>query len=100
MQRSHITMRYTLYKNPVQMDTLAIVKYLYYIGKPILPTVIVEHGWPEGLELPCIFDHQACKLYQGIEECLKFYEHETGEDAGLLDRALQFVNANPTYRIR
>lgn len=91
--------RYTLYKRPIEMDTLAIVKYLYSIDKPFLPTVIVERAWPEGIKLPAIYDHRNNLLYEGIDGCVRFYEITTGEATGLLDRAVHFMNAHPDYRI-
>lgn len=93
------SIRYTIYKHPIEMDTLAIVKYLYSMDKPMLPTVIVERAWPEGLELPAIYDHRSNLLYEGIDKCAEFYELTAGEPAGLLDRARNFMNSYPGYRI-
>lgn len=90
--------RYTLYKHPIQTDTLAIVQYLYHNGIFMLPTVIIEKNHPRNITLPAIYDHYRNELFEGIDECAKFYEGYTGL-CGLLDAALAFKASNPDYRI-
>lgn len=90
--------RYTLYKNPIQTDTLAIVQYLYHNDIFMLPTVIIEKNHPHGIELPAIYDHLCNELYEGIDECVRFYETYTGM-TGTLDAALAFKAAHPDFHI-
>lgn len=90
--------RYTLYKNPIQTDTLAIVQYLYHNNIFLLPTVIIEKNHPRNLVLPAIYDHYCNELFEGIDECVRFYENYTGITQ-LLDNALSFKAANPDFHI-
>lgn len=89
---------YTLYKNPIQMETLAIVQYLYHNNIFILPTVIVERNHPDGIILPAIYDHKLNTLYEGIDECVKYYEIRSGI-SNLLENAQMFKEQNPQFRI-
>lgn len=90
--------RYTLYKKPCQYETLAIIQYLYHNDIFVLPTVIVEHNHPKHIELPSIYDHRANILYQGIEECLLFFEAKTNM-TNLYNESIQFKENNPSFQI-
>lgn len=46
---------YTLYKNPIQLDTLYIVQYLHYNKINFLPSIIIERNYPQFItDLPTI----------------------------------------------
>lgn len=81
---------YTLYKAPIQLDTLWMVQYLASLGKPMVPAVVVERCHPpEVSALPAIRDHATDTLHQGLEACVEFYEAMAGEVKA----------ANPNYRV-
>jgi hypothetical protein len=64
---------YILYKNPIQLDTLQIVRYLHYTKKEI-PSCCIERNWPPIItELPAIFDHNTNKFYIGFDKCVEFW---------------------------
>ncbi len=90
--------RYTLYKEPGECDLFSVIRYLYYIDHPLLPTVIIERGHPYGMELPAIYDHNANILHSGLNECVGFYEERTGVP-NLLDRAITFKSHNKDFHI-
>ena len=50
-------MEYTLYKNPIQADTLAIIQYVHNFNKNVsLPKHIYEVNHPENIKiLPTIY---------------------------------------------
>ena len=90
--------RYTLYKQPIQTETLAIVQYLYHEGYNALPTVIIERCIPKQLELPCIYDYETNELHEGLDACIAYYEQNTSI-VDLAAKATAFKEANPSYRI-
>lgn len=90
--------QYTLYKEPVQTDTLAIVRYLYSQGIVLFPTVIVERNHPSGISLPAIYEYSTNTLYEGLDECVRFYEEHSG-CIDLFMKANRFHSDNPDYRI-
>jgi hypothetical protein len=91
--------QYVLYKNPIQIDTLAVVQYLYYNGKDVLPSACIERNHPDWVtELPAIETYDGIR-YVGIWECMRFYEHVTAV-RGVLEKALVFKESNPEYRIK
>ena len=87
-----------LYKNPEQYDTLAIVQYLHYIGKPNEPSSCIERGGPPGLQLPSIFDLETGRWYMGILNVVDYYE-KYSEIKYLLYLAEQFKKEKPDYTI-
>ena len=92
----HSTM-YTLYKNPIQPDTLDIVQYLASLGVNLQPSSIIERGHPpEVLPLPSIVDTEKMLLYRGLEGCVQFYEDQSGIQ-GILQKARLFKAKNPNY---
>lgn len=93
-----MTCKYTLYKNPIDLDTLAMVRYLYANSVVLLPTVIIERKHPEKIVLPAIYEYETNQLYEGIDECVRFYESKSGM-SNLLDLAHAFAHSNPNYRI-
>ena len=91
-------MGYILYKNPVQLDTLAIVQYLSFLGQPCLPSQIIERNHPAWVtDLPSILADDG-KVYIGLRECEQYYCKTSGE-SNLLDRAVAFKTNNPNYRV-
>ena len=74
--------QYTLYKNPIQDDTRAIVRYLESIGKPCPPTYIIERNYPTWVtSLPSIRNLENLETedqFVGFAECVKFWENATG----------------------
>ena len=90
---------YTLYKNPTQIDTLNLVRYLNSTqGNKALPTMIYERNYPpEITKLPAIKSMNDGKLYLGIDECILFYESYFSEE-NLGEKAKLFAMKNPQYR--
>ena len=91
-------MTYTLFKHPVQPDTLALVRFLASIGIRLLPIMCIERNHPPWAiaNLPCIEDSSG-RRYVGYTECVLFMEKVSGVQ-DLHEKAQLFVLANPTYR--
>lgn len=93
-------MPYTLYKEPVQLETLAIVQYLHHCGISLLPSRVIKRCHPpELLPLPSIVEHDSGTVYRGLDGCVRFYEAATGI-GNVLSKALVFKQQHPDYRIR
>lgn len=91
-------MSYTLYKNAIQLDTLAVVRYLHSIGCDATPQTIIERNYPEWVtQLPSIQLSDGTK-YVGLTACLAFWEAQSGQDR-LFEKAQQFQRSHPQYRI-
>ena len=89
---------YTLYKNPIQLDTLYIVQYLHYKNIMFLPSIIIERNYPQFVtELPTI--NYKNKNYNGLVEIISLYENISGID-NILEKAIEFKNQNPKYTIK
>ena len=89
---------YTLYKNPVQHDTLMIVQYLHSIGIDARPSVIYEREYPPYVRvIPSIIDFSG-KMWEGNDGCRQFFE-TCFEQTDLPQKADQFCKNNPGYRI-
>lgn len=95
---SSSSVKYTLYKNPVELETLAMVRYLFTQDAILLPTVIIERGHPPGIQLPSIYDHNKNELYEGIQGCVQFYESQSGI-SDVLTKAQTFASEHPSFRI-
>jgi len=90
---------YTLFKNAIQYDTLAIVQYMHSIGVEALPKACVERCHPEWAHsLPSI-ETSSGERYIGLDACVQFYESIAGL-RDLLQKATAFKAANREYRIR
>jgi hypothetical protein len=91
---------YTLFKAPVQSDTLAIVHYLHSLGKAgVLPRACVERNWPAWvLQLPSI---ETCdgRRFVGLHACTAFFE-SAHDVPHVLASALAFKAQHPGYRVR
>ncbi len=87
---------YTLYKEPISLDTLAIVQYLHANGIDMQPTYIVERNHNPGYDLPYIITNE--KLYNGLNEVVKFYEQNSGI-TDLLKKSTHWKSFFPNYRI-
>jgi len=93
------TANYTLYKNPIQLDTLAIVRYIYYTGINLQPTTCIERNYPESItEIPSILDHDINQIHTGLSNVIKYYEDKTGI-TNLLEKSLKFAEENPDFKI-
>ena len=89
---------YTLYKNPIQFDTLYIVQYLHYNKISFLPSSIIERNYPHFVtNLPTII-YDNC-IYSGLTEIISLYEKISGID-NILEKALEFKKQNPKYTIK
>lgn len=89
---------YTLYKNPIQLETLYIVQYLHYKNISFLPSTIIERSYPQFVtELPTIYYNN--KTYTGLEEVISLYENISGID-NILEKAMEFKKQNPKYTIK
>lgn len=89
---------YTLYKNPIQLETLYIVQYLHSRNITFLPSIIIERNHPSFVtELPTIqYNHT---VYKGLEEVISLYEHISGID-NVLEKAIEFKKQHPKYTIK
>lgn len=92
---------YILYKHPIELDSLAIVQYMYSLGYDLRPKRIVERNHPiDVCILPCIHDLSNNKYYRGMREIICFYENCFSiKSNDLLEKALIFKKNNPDYRI-
>lgn len=92
---------YDLYKEPIQLEILAIVKYLYANKIVLVPKRIIERNHTllntSITTLPTIVCGD--DIYSGIHEVIRFYEEKSGIQ-DLLNKALEFKLSNPDYRIR
>ena len=95
--------RYTLYKNPVEIDTLAVVQYLASCGVLLCPTCCIERNHPKWAHrLPSIKCDDDGKQYVGLDECLEFFAlYGTNDESPwvLLQKARKFKEDNPKFRI-
>jgi hypothetical protein len=87
--------KYILYKEPISLDTLCIVQYLYSNGIKILPNLIIErnHGFTVLPTIVC--DNQ---IYSGLDQVIYFYEKVTGI-TDILTKSQEWKVKNPNYRI-
>lgn len=93
--------QYTLYKNPIQLDTLAMVQYLHSLGVKANLSRCIERCHPAWVtQLPTIVDDVTGEVFEGLHECERFYERISGRGPGLLLEALAFKAEHPEYRIR
>jgi hypothetical protein len=93
-----ILMNYILYKNPIQLDTLAIVQYLHSLGCNAQPRLCIERGHPAWVtELPSI-ETSGGQRYIGFDQCIQFYESLSGR-SDLLADALAFKDKHRYFRI-
>jgi hypothetical protein len=91
--------RHALSKNPVQTDTLDVVRFLYKAGFDARAECVFERAHPSwAVALPAIKDLTTGRVYQGFSGCLQFYEEATGI-ANLDTRARAFKDEAPLYAI-
>jgi hypothetical protein len=91
--------RHIIYKNPVQLDTLAIMQYMHSQGIDMKPLQIIERQYPYWVtQLPSIYDVDNSQQLVGFENCVQYYERVSGI-SDLLNKATEFKACNPTYRI-
>lgn len=80
--------QFILYRQPLQVDTLAVVRYLHHIGHPCAPTRCIAGNHPDWVhELPSI--QTPTKRYIGIGSCLDFWQEQSGVE-DLLEKAISF----------
>ena len=95
-------MRYVLYKNPVQPDTLAVVRYLHSVLPTLAacPAACVERNHPPRVtELPAVHDLDTDEWFVGPARCVEFFEARSGlSDLARLSR--EFAEAHEGYRIQ
>ena len=95
-------MRYVLYKNPVQPDTLAVVRYLHSVLPTLAacPAACVERSHPPRVtELPAVHDLDTDEWFVGPARCVEFFEARSGlSDLARLSR--EFAEAHEGYRIQ
>jgi hypothetical protein len=88
---------YVLYKEPISLDTLYIVQYLYSLGLDFRPNVIIERNYPpEIIQLPSI--RYGNTIYSGLDQVIIFYE-ECSDLINLLQKSREFKEKNPNYTI-
>lgn len=92
------TNMYTLYKNPIQLDTLYIVQFLYSVGIDLRPNTIIERNHPiEATELPSLYDQDEKKWYVGLHACVAYYENKS-LIYDVLQKASEFKNKQSEFR--
>lgn len=93
---------YTLYKQPIQLETLAIVRYLHAMGVDARPAAIIERMHPAWVtELPAIETARG-ERFVSLRACCEYYERVAGIDEGrILQGALDFARErdDDVYRI-
>lgn len=91
--------RYTLYINDNNTEIASIIQYLYDNDIFILPTVVVTKNHPRDIALlPAIFDYTTRELYEGLDECIRFYEHHSGT-MDVYTKSLEFKRKYPDFKI-
>lgn len=93
---------YDLYKHPVQLDMLAIVQYLHYIGHTdSRARLIVERNHPRDVvnSLPTIREVQTGTVHNGLDACVHFFERSVGGLMDLAASARDFKISHPHFRI-
>lgn len=89
---------YILHKNPIQLDTLAIVRFLQFSGKPCIPKYCIEINHPSWVtSLPSIEEYNG-KRHIGMNEVVKYYESKTGIN-DLFKKSEEFSKKFPLYTI-
>lgn len=92
-------MTYILYKHPVELTTLHIVQYLYFMGHDSIPLYCVERNFPLIVtEVPAIHDTVTEQWYLGLDRCIEFYK-EKAEDDELMSHVKEFKERYPDFRI-
>jgi hypothetical protein len=90
---------YTLFKNPIQENTLGIVRFLHANGIILMPQMCIERNHPEWVvDLPCIETKNGDR-YIGFDECVRFYE-EQSKITNIVACAKEFKTINQPYIIR
>ena len=88
----HVAASHVLYKEPVQLETLAIVRYLMSVRIDLRPRACVERNHPQwATELPAIEDG-AGNRHVGLRACVAFYESASGVE-GLVAKSAGFGDA-------
>lgn len=84
---------YILYKNPISVETLNIVRFLYAMNIiDARATTIIERNYPPEVILrPSIYDTESKIWYIGLEECIKFYEEQANQK-DLLQQSSNFID--------
>ena len=92
-------MSYILYKNPIQIDTLEIVQYLYSLGhKDAVPNCCIERNHPSWVtQLPSIETDQGMR-YIGLQQSIFYYE-TSYKIKNLMSMAHKFKSDHPDFRI-
>lgn len=89
---------YILYKNPIQLETLAIVRYLQYSGKPNIPRYCIEINHPSWVtSLPSVEEYNGTK-HVGLDAVVKYYENKS-EISDLLKKSEEFSKKFPDFTI-
>ena len=71
-------MVYTLFKNPIQLDTHRVVKYLQLQGHELSPTYILERNHPDWVSALPSIETDTKEKFIGWDACVEFWERETG----------------------
>jgi len=91
---------YILYTQPFQYETVHILRYLHFLGIGILPKHCIKEDYPEWVSsLPSIYVPKTSERYIGLDECVRFFEEESGLQ-GVLEESTLFNQKRPEYRIK
>ena len=91
-------MNYILYKDPIDLNTLAIVRYLHNIEIEGTPKHCIERNHNIIGPLPTIYCISTDKFYYGFDKCVRYYELNTNIK-NLYSKSEEFMKENPSYRI-
>lgn len=90
-------MKYALCKNPVQLDTLNIVRYLHSIGVEARPSVVYERNHPAWATcLPAVLDLDTTMRHCGFDAVVRYLE----DRSGVCDLALKPAVFDSDYTIK
>ena len=97
-------MTYVLFKNAVQLDTLAVIRYLHSRHAPqvsVAPTTCVERRWPEWAAHRPSIETADGRRFVGLDECIRFWSDLTGENAAtLLADGIEFARSTAFTEMR
>ncbi len=92
-------MQYILYKNPIQLDTLAVVQYLVMEhGLRVEPLCCVERNHPPWVTALPAIEEGGGQQHVGLYACVQYYERISGI-SDLLIKATAWKTLHSTVRI-
>ncbi len=87
---------YTIYTNPIQKDTLRIVRFLARHGIDARPHRLINRNHPPWVSTLPVIQEPTGMHHVGLYDCVRFYERNTGID-NLLTVSKQCVLDHEDY---